>query len=303
MEKLDKQAFDKMIGLGNGPRTMAYTWRDVALYALGVGAHKEDLIYLYEKADMKVLPTFALTPYINTVNLEPKRHLPRHPATIVKDIMVDALGDESLGPLHMSMELTMHRPIDPIQGTLLCEDKVDKIYDRGEGKGIVVQTRMDIYDIAGRPVCTAKGMHLISACGGFGGEKLPSTKLTYPDREPDYVVDDHMSETQHLLYRLTGDVNPAHADPEVARKSGFKEAFMQGLCSGGYACRMAIEAICPGQPERLTYMNIQMRTICYPGTDVRFLGWNMGNGLVYYKLLNDAGKPVLDNGILMFNIE
>lgn len=300
MKTMRKEQLDALIGLGNGPRTMDYTWRDVALYALGVGAHKEDLIYLYEHAGMKPLPTFALTPYINAVNLAPRRRLPSTPANLVRDILANALEDESLGTLHMSMELWMHRPIDPLQGTFLCEDKVDRIYDRGEGKGIAVQTHMDICDAAGQAVCTMKGMHMIGACGGFGGPPIPVHAPEFPARAPDFVANDRMTETQHLLYRLSGDINHVHANPAMAQQRGFKDAFMQGLCSYGYACRMAIESFCPGEPERLAHTYAQMRTICYPDTNVQFVGWDMGAGKIHYRLLNSEGKAILDNGILEF---
>lgn len=300
MMNIDKQTIDAMIGLSNGSRTLKYTWRDVVLYALGVGAHKEELQYVYEGAGLKALPTFVLVPYINAINLEPRRRLPRHPANIVRDILAEALENETLSPLHMSMEMEMHGKINSMQGTFLCEDKVAQIYDRGEGKGIAVETQMDVYDIAGNPVSTLKGMHLIGACGGFGGEKIPSHTLVYPERDPDYSAVDHMQETQHLLYRLSGDLNTVHVDPEAAKSRGFKDAFMQGLCSCGYACRMAIGWCVPGNPEKLSYFYAQMRNICYPGENVQFVGWNMGNGKIIFRLLNEEKKAILDNGVMIF---
>lgn len=301
MTQVSAGMFDHVIGKGNGPRAMKYTWRDIALYALGVGAHKDDLMYLYENADMKALPTFGLIPYLNALTMKPQRRVPQTPATIVDDVIIEALGGEIPSRLHMAMEMFVYRPIDPIQGTFLCEDKVEGVYDRGEGKGIAVQARMDVYDVAGRPVCTAKSTHAIFAFGGYGGEKLPSHTLTYPDREPDYVVDDHLHETQAILYRLSGDTYDVHIDPERARGYGFKGPYMQGLCSYGFACRMGIGAVCPGEPERMTHMYAQMRSVCYPDTDIRFVGWNMGSGQIYFRLLDDAGKAVLDNGLMEFS--
>lgn len=304
--KIDKEILNQYIGLSNGPRTLKYTWRDVALYALGVGAQQKDLEYVYEGTDMKVLPTFALVPYINAVNLAPRRRLPSHPANLVRDQLALLLEDESLSPLHMSMEMTMHGKINPLEGTFLCEDRVAGIYDRGEGKGIAVQTEMEIYDNGGNHVSTLKGVHMINACGGFGGEKLPSQKVQYPDREADYQTTEKMSETQHMLYRLSGDLNKVHVDPEAAKKRGFSGAFMQGLCSCGYACRMATDWISPGDPERVKYFYAQMRSICYPGETLRFDGWKEEKEdkiTVNFRLINKDGKAVLDNGTIIFTKE
>lgn len=296
---MDQHMFDAAIGKGNGPRTMPYTWRDVALYALGVGAHKEDLMYLYEQADMKAIPTFGLAPYLNALTTLPRRRVPQTPATIVDDIVIEALGGQVPNRLHMAMELFMHNKIDPLQGTFLCEDKVEKVYDRGEGKGIAIQTQMDIYDVAGKPICTAKSTHAVFAFGGFGGEKAPSRSLAYPDREPDYVVTDHMLDTQAILYRLSGDTYSVHIDTDLAKSYGYEGPFMQGLCTYGYACRMGIEAAFPGEPERLTHMYAQMRSVCYPGSDLKFVGWNV-EGKIYFRLLDQNGKAVLDNGLMEY---
>lgn len=296
----NKHMFDHVIGKGNGPRTMQYTWRDVALYALGVGAHKDDLEYLYEHGNMKTLPTFGLIPYLNALTMTPKRRVPQTPATLVDEVVIDALGGQIPKRLHMAMELFVHNPINPLEGTFLCEDKVADVYDRGEGKGIAVQAQMDVYDISGKPLCTAKSTHAIFAFGGYGGEKMPSHTLKYPDREPDYCVEDHLQETQAILYRLSGDTYDVHIDPAAAKGYGFDGPYMQGLCSYGFACRMGIQAICPGNPEKLTHMYAQMRSVCYPDTDIRFVGWNMGNGSVYFRLLGDNGKAILDNGVMDF---
>lgn len=296
---MNKNMFDSVIGKGLGPRRMDYSWRDVALYALGVGAHKDDLIYTYEKRNLKALPTFGLVPYLNSILLNPRRRVPYTPATLADDVIIDELGGKIPNRLHMAMELIMHGTIDPLQGTFLCEDKVDNVYDRGEGKGVAIQTEMNVYDVAGRPVCTARSTHAVFAFGGFGGERLPSQTLTFPDSEPEYTICDQMSETQAILYRLMGDTYDVHVDAELAKSYGYEGPFMQGLCTYGFACRMGIQAVIPGEPERLTRMYAQMRNICYPGSGVKFVGWNV-EGKVYFRLLNSEGKVLLDNGVLEY---
>ena len=300
MKQTNPHMFDQVIGRGNGPRSLSYTWRDVALYALGIGAHKKDLPYVYERTEMEALPTFGLIPYLNSVTMNPQKRVPQTPATIVDDMIIEALGGKIPSRLHMAMEMIVYRPINPVQGTFLCEDKVENVYDRGEGKGIAVQARMDVYDVAGRPICTAISTHAIFAFGGYGGQKLPSHTLIYPTRKPDYMVKDHLSDIQAILYRLSGDTYDVHIDPTRAQKYGFKGPYMQGLCSYGFACRMGIEAVCPGEPEQMVHMYAQMRNVCYPNTDICFIGWNMGAGQVYFRLLDNAGNAILDNGLMVF---
>ena len=124
--------------------------------------------------------------------------------------------------------------------------------------------------------------------------------MTIPDRAPDVVVADFVTPTQHALYRLTGDTNHIHVNPDVAQAAGFDRPFLQGLCSFGFAGRLAVEAFIPGQPERMTKFAAQMRSVCYPGTDVLFKGWQVDNA-VWFRLEDAAtGSPVLDRGVFEF---
>ncbi len=149
---VDKDMFRDLIGRGCGARMMEYNWRDVVLYALGVGAGKYDLPYIFEKnkGGLKVLPTFGLLPYLNSVNMIPLHKVPYAPNEIIGDYITERLGYVQ-NRLHMAMDLTMHSAI-PVQGTFLTEDKVNNVFDRGEGKGVVADCQMDVYDRAGNSI-------------------------------------------------------------------------------------------------------------------------------------------------------
>jgi hypothetical protein len=290
--------FEKYIGASAGLRKLEYNWRDIALYALAVGAHNEDLNYYYEK-NMKVIPTYGAIPYWNAVNTMPHRPTPYSASLIVLEALQRELG-VSPSFLHMEHELIMHKTIDPIKGSFVFEDTITNIYDRGKDKGIIVKTQLPVYDEAGNLICTNNSSTVIFAKGGFGGEKPPKSNVVIPEREPDYIVSDYISKTQNILYRLTGDTNHIHVNPELAKEAGFKAPFMQGLCSVGFACRMGIEAIIPNESERMTRISAQMRSICYPGTKVQFVGWKIDNG-VYFKLLNsDTSEAILDKGVFEY---
>ena len=192
----------------------------------------------------------------------------------------------------------MHRPIDPIKGTFQYQDVITDVYDRGEGKGAVIKTRVDVRDEAGNAVCTNYSTTFFHEAGGFGGKPMPKSPVVIPERKPDVEADDYISPVQNLLYRLTGDTNLVHVDPEYARKMGFESSFMQGLCSFGFACRMAIAALIPGEPERMTRMAAQMSSVLYPDTPVRLELWHAGEKQAYFRLMNlKTGKPVLNRGV------
>lgn len=294
--------FDSIIGKGCGHRYMEYTWRDVALYAVAVGATRDDLPYIYEKAEggLKALPTFAVLPYINTIMMKPPTKEPYGPNEILLNFIHAGLGGEKHNRLHMAMELIFHKPVDAMKGTFITEDKVEAVYDWGD-KGVVGIMSQEVMDIAGNPVCTLKGTHWHKAFGNFGGEKYVSPKAEIPDRDPDYDTTEYLAENQAILYRLTGDTYQVHIDPEVGKKRGYEKPFMQGLGTLGFATRMAIQQIIPYQPERVTRIYAQMRKVCIPGQPVRLMTWNVGEGKVHFKLVNaENGDLLLGNGVFEY---
>lgn len=285
-----------LVGQKTERRKMEYTWRDIALYALAVGAKEDDLLYTYEK-DMRALPSYGVVPYWGTINVEPRLPQP-YPAAQLADEIIHS----TVAPLHMEHELVMHRPIDPIKGTFVFQDTITGVYDRGEGKGAVVQTQSDVYDEAGNLVCTNVSSTLFQEGGGFGGPPMPKSPVHIPECAPDMELCDKIGPVQNVLYRLTGDTNLVHMDPEYARERGFEKVFMQGLCSFGFACRMAIKGLIPGQPERMTKMRAQMRTILYPDTEITLQLWRAGERRAIFRLIEPStGAAILDRGIFEWN--
>lgn len=286
------QNLNGLIGMKTERRVLEYTWRDMALYALAVGAKAEDLAYTYER-NMKALPSYGVVPYWGAVGIEPR--LPRpEPASQ----LADAIIKSTMAPLHMDHELQIHRPIDPIKGTFVFQDIITDVYDRGERKGGVIKTRAEVYDEGGNLVCTNIASTLYQEGGGFGGPPMPKSSVVIPEREPDILVDDQIGPVQNVLYRLTGDTNLVHVDPDYAREQGFDRVFMQGLCSFGFACRMAIGALIPYEPERVTRMAAQMRSILYMDTPIQLALWKTREGEACFRLINmKTNKPILERGI------
>ena len=289
--------FESIIGASTGWRKIEYNWRDSALYALAVGADERDLIYYYEK-NMKALPSFGVLPYWNAVNNYPQRPIPFPAANLARELMIKELGFEFAQGLHMSHEIIIHKPMDPIKGSMVFNDTVTNIFDRGEGKGVMVETRVPVYDESGQLLCENISYTHMQTSGGFGGPPAPKSKVSFPDREPDYVYDYFVTKTQSALYRLTGDTNYLHIDPEYAKEQGFGGmVIMQGLASYGIACRMLVQSIIPNEPERVKRMNAQMRSVGLMGVPVQTQAWKIAEGKVVFRYVDmNSGKAILDKG-------
>lgn len=283
----------QITGLTTEWRTMTYNWRDHALYALAVGADGSEPQYTYENG-MQAIPTFGVTPYWGTVNVTPK--LPR-PTSI------PVLIEEKLQPeqsyVNLDYEFFYHKPIQPVKGTFVYRDQLTDLLDRGEGRGMAVRSEVAVYDEGGTLLCTNRCTTLFLTLGGFGGEPMPRRASLIPEREPDLVCPAVIGKAQNLLYRLTGDTNLVHVDDAVAKSRGLQGPFVHDLCAYGYVCRLAIGALFPGHPEKLTRMYAAMKTVLYPDTPVELHLWKLAPGRAAFRLVNvTTGKAILDKGEL-----
>lgn len=289
MEKQTDRA--QLLGLATPWRTLPYTWRDAALYALAVGADGTEPQYTYEKG-MQAVPTFGAVPYWGAVNVTPKT--PR-PAAI--PVLVEELLEPEQSYVNLDYEFFYHRPIQPGKGTFVYRDVLKHLYDRGEGRGMAVQSEVEVFDEGGVPLCTNRCTTLFPTLGGYGGEPMPRRAGLIPDRLPDHVVPGYVGPAQHLLYRLTGDTNLVHVDGEVARSRGLKGPFVHDLCAFGYACRMAVGKLFPGRPEKLRRMYAAMKSVLYPDTPVELRLWKLEAGLAAFRLVNqETDQVILDRG-------
>ena len=280
-----------LIGAKMEPRYREYNWREVILYNLAVGAHKEDLSYTYEKY-LKAVPTFGVLPYWCTVDVKPYQWMPL-PASMLADDLIKP----TVAFLNMDHEIIWHRPIDAIKGTFQWQDEIVDIYDRGEGKGAVVKTKIDVRDEAGNMVCTNYSTTFFHEAGGYGGHPMPKNPIVIPDREPDFYSEYYITPVQNLLYRLTGDTNLIHVDPDYAKDHKFDQPIIQGLCSFGFACRMAIDKLIPGEPERCARMAAQMRNPLLPDTKVALKIWKVDDNKALFQFVDlKNNRPVLDRG-------
>ncbi|HEY8430850.1 MAG TPA: MaoC/PaaZ C-terminal domain-containing protein [Sandaracinaceae bacterium] len=244
-------------GKRTAPIEMTYRWQDVVLYALGIGAKAGELDFLYEKRGPKVFPTFAVIPAF-----EANRQL------------FDVVGGDLSGVVHGSQKIVLHRPFAP-EGKLVTVGIVEGIHDLKRMAQSTVRT--ETRDESGALVCETEWTLMYLNDGGFGGEPPPkSPKIRPPEREPDWVVEDPTSPEQALLYRLSGDHNPLHADPAAAEKAAKVtegRPILHGLCTYGHVGRAILMKECDGDPARLRTFSGRFSRPIWPGETIVTEGW------------------------------
>jgi acyl dehydratase len=237
-----------------------YTWKDTVLYALGIGARREELDYLYEGRGPKVYPSFAV--------------VPSFPAMF--EALVHCGGNLAM-VVHGGEKVVVHKPFAP-EGTLTTLATVKGIYDLRKFASAIVETNTS--DAHGELVCTATAQILFRGEGGFGGDPpppKPDAAIAVPkDRPADFRVEETTSREQALLYRLSGDVNPLHADPAFATLAGFPQGpILHGLCTFGHMVRHAARGACGGDGTKITAFEAQFRKPVWPGETIVTEGWRI----------------------------
>jgi len=267
----------ELVGMTSEPVEFSWNEKDVQLYALAVGCKpEEELDFIYEARGPKVLPTFSVIPELS--------------------IMMGVLMQVEINLamlLHGEQRITLHRPI-PAKGSATGFAKIVEVWDKG--KAAVMGVQCDLSDKDGLLFTTYASL-FIRGAGGFGGERGPSAKAgaeQVPDREPDFVVEDVTRPEQAALYRLTGDRNPIHIDPNFARFGGFERPFLHGLCSYGFAGRAALKALCEGDPTRFVSMTGRFSDQVYMGDSIISKIWKEGEGSALMQVETQKGNVVLN---------
>jgi acyl dehydratase len=270
------------VGTESAPVTHAYRWQDVALYALGVGAKQSELAFLYEGAEggQKVLPTYAVIPTYEACKA-----------------LFDVVGGDFSGVVHGGQRVVLHKPFAS-EGTLTTVGRVASVGDLKRMAQVVFATRTT--DGSGELVCETEWTIMYLLDGGFGGEPPPkSVRLRAPDRAPDWEVVEATSPEQALLYRLSGDHNPLHADPRAAEKAAKVtegRPILHGLCTYGYVGRAILANECGGDPSRLRSFTGRFSKPVWPGDTLVVRGWREdGRVIVVAGTKEHPEEPVFSN--------
>jgi len=249
------------IGFKTEPHAFTYDWKAAVLYALGIGAKRSELDYLYEGRGPKVFPTFGVIPAYGPVSE-----------------LFQKTRCDMTRLVHGAQTLRLHRPLPPA-GTLHSVGIIRGIYDMKKLAQVVLETKTTLN---GEPVFDTEWQLLVRDAGGFGGERPPKSDAPkIPDSAATFDRTETTTPEQALLYRLSGDLNPLHADPAFASLAGFDEGpILHGLCTYGFVARAVIEELCGGDASRLKGLTAQFRKPVWPGETIRTVGYDLGGGRV-----------------------
>lgn len=248
-----------LVGLKGDSTEYSWNSKDAMLYALGVGARPyEDLDFLFEGKGPKVLPTFGVIGGMAGMG-----------------VMGQIEGINPVMILHGSESIELHRELPP-DAKVTLQGELAEIWDKGSAAVIGVQTTAT--DDKG-PLFTAKASIFARGSGGFGGERGPSTKGVNapPERAPDHVVSDETRLEQAAIYRLSGDRNPLHIDPDFGKAAGFETPILHGLCTYGFVGRAILNTLCGRDPARFTSFEARFTDVVYPGDTIITKLWVDGN--------------------------
>lgn len=276
--------YDKLMGMQFEPVRHTYTRRDTMLYALGLGVGAQDptdwneLKYAYEK-DLVALPTLAVTLGADFMRLADPRY-----------------GINYRMLLHGAQSLEVHKPL-PVEGTVVSRIRIDEIYDKGADKGAVLcMTRTLHEESSGDLLVTMGSVSVLRADGGFGGKReIPHKPRPVPDRSPDVVASLPAFVNQALLYRLAGDHNPLHCDPQVARSAGFERPILHGLCGYGMAGRALLKILALDRPERFKRLDVRFTRPIFPGEPLQIEIWKLAEGDASFRVVASERQVVVQD--------
>lgn len=256
---------------------LTYGRRDTIIYALGIGADESDLEFLYEKHGPRVYPSFATvaggfggSEIIEDLNIDPR--------------MI----------LHGEQRARIHGALPP-RATVKTKVTVAGIYDKGSGALVDLELKSSV---DGHLLFENLVSILVRGAGGFGGDYGPKRegKAQRPDRAPDKQVKIQTERRQALVYRLSGDWNPLHADPDVARAFGFERPILHGLCTFGCTVRAVLRELCDNDPAAIRSMAVRFSSSVLPGDLLTAELWTEGK-TVFAQTKTESGDLALSNGV------
>jgi acyl dehydratase len=265
-----------------------YTAKDAMLYALGVGMgqdplDREELRYVYER-DLRVLPSMAA--------------VLASPGMWVRD--TPGLGIDYVRLVHGEQAISIHQPLPP-GGTVIGQTHVTRVVDKGAGKGALVHSEKRLSDAAsGALLAVSESVTFCRADGGFsangGGDPPGPAPQATPDTPPESTLEFVTRPEQALVYRLSGDFNPLHSDPEIAAKAAFPRPILHGLATYGIACHGLVKAFCGYDPSRLAAISARFSAPTYPGDVIRLEFWKSGAAVAFRARVPARDVVVLSHG-------
>lgn len=256
------------------------TARDTIIYALGVGA--SDLRFVHEHR-LQALPTLPV--------------VLGHPGFFWRR---PELGVDWRRILHGAQSLTVHRSI-PIEGEIVGTTRIIALYDNGREKGLIAEVRREVHDAEGNHLATATSFSILRGDGGCGSSepsaRPPAPKAVPEGRRPDHKLILQTQENQALIYRLSGDLNPLHIDPESAKAAGFERPILHGLATYGIIGRGLVECVGESQPSSLRRLDVRFTSPLFPGETIDLDVWRITPATYAFRArCAERGTIVVNNG-------
>jgi len=276
--------YDKLMALDVPPREQSYEAKDCILYALGIGfghdpMNEDELPFVYEK-NLKVMPTMGT--------------VIGHPGFWAR---LPETGIDWVKVVNGEQGIVLHRPIAG-RGTVVGRMRVVEVIDKGPGKGALVLSERKISDKAtGELIATVTHTMFCRGDGGFGGpQRQAPPPHEVPARPPDAVCDLGTRPEAALIYRLCGDLNPLHSDPEVAKQAGYPRPIMHGLGSFGVAAHAVLKTFCGYDPSRLVRFAARFSAPVFPGETLRTEMWRDGHAVSFRTRVVERDVVAVNNG-------
>ncbi|MBT4489417.1 MAG: 3-alpha,7-alpha,12-alpha-trihydroxy-5-beta-cholest-24-enoyl-CoA hydratase [Rhodospirillaceae bacterium] len=274
--------YDHLMSLKKEGMEFSYGDRETMLYALGIGFGRDamdakELGYVFEGGGLKTVPSLAVV--------------------LTRNSLLSESGWDYTQVLHGEQRLELYRDLPP-EGTLIADAHVAEAYDKGEGKGALVLSEINVrLKSDGEPLFKVGSTIFARGDGGFGGPtgNGPAPHPT-PERDPDVTCELETRVDQALLYRLSGDRNPLHADPVLAQKVGFPVPILHGLCTYGTACRAVLTTICGYDHTMIRGFDVRFSAPVYPGETIITDMWRDGNVVSFQCRLKERDLVVVRNG-------
>ncbi len=262
---------------------------DVILYHLGIGAgnpptEPRELEYTYE-ASLKVLPTFATIPMF---------------PSMMNVLQLDGLDVNPAMILHGEQTVQVHATI-PTAATVTNTARVADVWDKGKGALVVLEIVSS--DPSGAALFTNRASIFIRGEGGFGGPSGPEPADGAPSRSPDHIVESPTLPQQALLYRLSGDKNPLHADPAFAVFGGFDRPILHGLCSYGIVCKAVVDGVLGGDVAAVASFGARFTGVVFPGETIVTHMWREDDRWIVEASTVERGSKVLSNAAIGLRVD
>jgi len=255
-----------VVGKELPPMDYEFTTRDVMLYNLGIGAGYEadELKFVYENG-LEAIPTFGV--------------IPQFPA-LAGMIGVEGVDINLVMLVHGEQYLEIRKPI-PTGGKLTAKAKIAAVWDKT--KGAVIDLDSETVDESGEVVFFNKTSSFIRGEGGFGGESGPKPGNEPPERDPDKVVELKTLTIQAMIYRLSGDYNPLHVDPNFAAMAGFDRPILHGLCTFGHAGRAVLREYCDNDTAKFKAIKVRFSRPVWPGDTIVTQMWKEADDKIVFR--------------------